>query len=123
MSDVLPGDARYHEAMVLWVLALAAMATLTAAALKLWAGVTLMTSYRVEEYLATPRARRLYWTVMLAPLVIGCSIVAMSFCSDIWWIELPAAVLCASILCSIGWKVWMRFSGRYVEYHRERQWR
>ena len=101
----------------------AAIVAMLAAALKLRAGVTLMTSYRVDEYLATPRARRLYWTVMLSPLAVGASIVALACCTGFWWVELAAAAVCAFIVGGIGWRLWMRSSGRYVAYYRDHQWR
>lgn len=90
---------------------------------QLWAGITLMTQCRVEEYLSTPHARRLYAVAAAAPLVIAAAIVTLAFCTTIWWVELAACLFAALIVFTVSWKVWMRLSGRYVEFYKPRQWR
>lgn len=94
-----------------------------AAGLKFWAATTLMCDYRVDEYVATSKARRLYWIAAAAPAVIGAAIFVLAWCTSIWWVEAAGAVLWGLILYGVARRLWVRFSGRYVEFYRQRQWR
>ncbi len=91
-------------------LCLAATA-LAAAIVRLWVGVTLMTNYKVDEYLTTPRARRLYWTGIATPFVMVGALIALASMTGIWWVTLPPCLLAAFVVWKTSWVLRMRFSG------------
>ncbi|HZZ64501.1 MAG TPA: hypothetical protein VFE17_03310 [Candidatus Baltobacteraceae bacterium] len=85
--------------------------------------LTLLHQYRVEEYLATVRARRLYWGVRIAAAGLAASIAGLGLCTRIWWVELPAILFAAFTLYINARAVFFRLSGKYIEYYRQRGWR
>ena len=95
---------------------------LAAAITRLVCGIKLMTDYRVDEYLATPRARRLWLAGMALPLVmIACIIVAAST-THVWWVELAPYFLAAFVVWKTAWAIRMRLSGKYRDFYRSMQW-
>ncbi len=64
-----------------------------------------MSRYRVEDYLAIPEARRLYWAGKLTPVVACAAIVVLSYCTHLWWLELPAWLFLAIIVGGVTWRV------------------
>lgn len=103
------------------VLLLAATA-LAAAVVRGWAGVTLMSKYKIDEYLDTTRARRLYWTGVAMPFVMVGAIVALASMTGIWWVMLPPCLLAAFVVWKTSWVLRMRFSGKYRDFYRAMQW-
>jgi hypothetical protein len=96
---------------------------LTASLLRAYAAITLMSHYRVEEYLATAASRRLYWISALAPLVTVAALLVLAFCSRLWWVEAASALFFLLVAIKTVQALRMRFSGRYVEFYRRHQWR
>jgi hypothetical protein len=83
----------------------------------------LMHKYRVHEYTAVPHARRLYWTARFASLLVGIALVSLASMTHIWWIETAAWMFFAYIIGVNIWALQLRFSGKYVEFYRARQWK
>ncbi|HEY1429171.1 MAG TPA: hypothetical protein VGF18_06330 [Candidatus Tumulicola sp.] len=100
----------------------AGVVLLACSVIRLWAGVTLMSRYRVADYIASAPARRLYWIGAAAPLVSVAAIVVLAFCSRLWWVEVPGFVLCLFVLAKTVWALRMRFTGKYVDFYRKHQW-
>jgi hypothetical protein len=106
------------------LIALFLVATALAAAIvRLWVSVRLMSNYKVEEYLSTTRARRLYWTATAMPLVSVGAIVALASMSGIWWVMLLPCLLAAFVVWKTAWVLHMRFSSKYRDFYRAIQWR
>jgi hypothetical protein len=95
---------------------------IAAVGIKSWAGFRLMYGYRPPAYLATPDARRLYRTNLVATIFIPIPIVAASYESGVWWVEAAAWLLFTFCAAKIAWAIHMRTSGKYVEYYRRHQW-
>jgi hypothetical protein len=102
---------------IVWLFVLVA-----AVAIKSWAGLRLMYGYRPSAYLATAPARRLYWTNLASTIFIPIPIVAASYESNLWWVEVAAWLLLTLCAAKIAWAIHMRTSGKYVEYYRRHQW-
>jgi Mn2+/Fe2+ NRAMP family transporter len=109
-----------HQLAIALLLAATALA---AAIVRGWAGVTLMSDYKIDEYLATPRARRLYWTGVAMPFVIVGAIVGLASMTGLWWVMLPACLLAAFVVWKTSWALHMRFSGKYRDFYRAMHWR
>ncbi|HTV93698.1 MAG TPA: hypothetical protein VMG98_13360 [Verrucomicrobiae bacterium] len=106
------------------VVALATLAAILAAAIVRFTCILkLMREYTVDEYLTTPRARRLYITGMAMIVVMVLGITFAASLSQIWWVTTAAAAFAFLVLLKTGWALWMRFSGRYREFYRQAQWR
>ncbi len=105
------------------VVFLLAVTVLVAAVVRGWGAITLMSNYSVDEYLATPRARQLYWISAVMPLIMVGAIVALASMTGIWWVTLPACLFAAFVICKTLWVLHMRFSGKYREFYRAMQWR
>ncbi len=85
-----------------------------AVSIKFWSAIRLMSRYRVEEYLAIPEARRLYWAGKLTPVAACAAIVVLSYCAHLWWLESPAWLFLAIIVGGVTWRV----SGHYAAFYR-----
>jgi hypothetical protein len=83
-------------------------------AVKAWSGVRLMSLYRRADYLSTPAARRLFAASKVTPLLMVAAILTLSYCTGLWWVEIPAWFLLAFIVCSVAWIVQGHRSGRYA---------
>jgi hypothetical protein len=95
---------------------------LTAPLLRAYAAITLMSRYRVEQYLATAASRRLYWISVLTPLVTVTALVVLAFCSRLWWVEAASALFFLLVALKTVQALRMRFSGKYVEFYRRHHW-
>lgn len=84
--------------------------------------LTLINRYRVEEYLADPHARRLYWTARVAAVTLAVALVILGICSRLWWVAVPLFLFALFAVYRNGWAVWMRLTGRHIEFYRERRW-
>lgn len=102
---------------------IAGLVLVLAVALKAWASFHLMTHYRIDDYLATAKARRFYWTAMVAPIVACLAIVALAATTRLWWLVVPAVIFLSLISARTTWAVRLRLSGAYAEYARQRRWR
>ncbi len=107
--------------IVLFVLTLAAI--FAAAIVRFNCIMKLMREYTVDEYLTSPRARRLWITSTAMIPITALGIVLLASFSHIWWVTASAAAFASLVLLKAGWVVWMRFSGRYREFYRQQQWR
>ena len=96
---------------------------LAVAIVRLVCGVKLMTDYRVDDYLASSRARRLWLVGMIAPVLMVSLIAFASYATHLWWIELPAWLLAIAVGYKTIWAVRTRLSGRYREFYKAMQWR
>jgi hypothetical protein len=96
----------------------AALALIAASILRIWATFTLMHRYRVDEYLATSQARRLYRTAQFTPLVACAAVLALAWITRIWWVEAPAAIFALVVAVKTGWAVRVRLSAAYAGYDR-----
>ncbi len=90
--------------------------------LKIWAAFTLMYDYRPADYRATAKSRRLYAMNLLASVLLPLPIVVASYASGLWWIELPAWLLFGFAASKVAWAIWMRASGKHLDYYRRHQW-
>jgi hypothetical protein len=87
--------------MTAWTIIGAAVAVLVAAvSIKFWSTVRLTSRYRPEEYMASAEARRLFLLGKITPVIACVAIVTLSFCTRLWWVELPACILLAIV--SVG---------------------
>jgi hypothetical protein len=96
---------------------------LGAAIVRGWTSITLMSNYKVDDYLTVPRARRLYWAGTVAPFVIVGALVALASMTGTWWVMLPVCLLATYVIVKTAWVLHMRFSGKYRDFYRAMQWR
>ncbi len=61
--------------------------------------IALLEKYPNSDY-QSPAAQRLYFLDKTTPIIACAAIVTLSYCTGLWWIELPAWLLLACI--SIG---------------------
>jgi hypothetical protein len=94
-----------------------------AAGIAAYSKLTLMHKYRVDEYTTVPHARRLYWSARAASLLVGIALISLAWLTKIWWVSTAAWVFFAYIFGINAWALHMRFSGKYVEFYRVRQWK
>ena len=89
---------------MLAVVAVAVAALIAAMAAKFWASIQLLNRFTPAEYLSVPEARRLYVVCRVSP-VVGClSLVTLSFCTGLLWIELPALLFFTIIAVGVLWR-------------------
>jgi hypothetical protein len=100
----------------------AAVVLIGAVSLRAWAAISLMTHYSVDDYLATPTARRLYWTSAAAPVVSVLAIFVLATCTKIWWVEVAAGVFGIIVFIKTIYVVRLRVTGRYKAFYRASQW-
>lgn len=93
------------------------------AAVAAYAKLTLINRYRFEEYVTDPRARRLYWTARVAATTLAAALIVLGICSRLWWVAVPLFSFAMFALYRNAWATWMRFTGRHVQFYRERGWR
>ena len=106
------------------MIAISAFAVLiTAAALKFRVSSQLLYHYRVDAYLSTSKSRLLYALHLLTPLVMGVSLLILSYCTTLLWVEIPAWILLALIIWHCGRAAYIRLSGRYGEYYKRHRWK
>jgi len=95
---------------------------LVAAALRLWAALTLLHTYRVEFYLSDPSARKLWITATVTLPTIGFGIALCSLAPGIWWVGLAGCSVFAFTIYKCAWIVYMRRTGKYRDFYRRMQW-
>jgi hypothetical protein len=100
----------------MWAIMVVTLAILIASvSIKFWSTVRLTSRYRVEDYLATEEARRLFLMGKITPVVACLAIVTLSFLTRLWWVELPACLLTGIITVGVA-RIVVR---RYAEFHRK----
>jgi hypothetical protein len=99
-----------------WLIIGAALVVLIAAvSIKFWSTVRLTSRYRAEQYMAAAEARRLFLLGKITPVLACVAIVALSFFTRLWWVELPACLMLVVITIGVG-RIVVR---RYAEFHRK----
>ena len=93
------------------------VALLTAVGIRVYCGFTLMYQYKPDDYLATPRARRMWYAAQLMAPVATIPLVVASTIPQIWWVTMWACIFAALVCYKTGWVMLIRFSGRYRAFY------
>ena len=93
------------------------VAFLTAVGIRVYCGFTLMYKYKPDDYLATPRARRMWYAAQLMAPVATIPLIVAATIPQIWWVTMWVCILAVLICCKTAWVMWMRFSGRYRAFY------
>jgi hypothetical protein len=92
----------------------AAAALMLATGVKLWASLTLLHRYRAEDYVNSSESRRIYAAHIGMPVVMGSAILVLSYCTGLWWVEVPAWLILALTIWKFARALYVRLSGRYA---------
>lgn len=95
---------------------------LALAPIRLWAALRLMTHFKTGEYTSNPIARRLYIFHMSSGVLVGALVLALTYLSAIWWVEVAGWLFFILVAYRIGQKVRMRLNGSYREFYKSMQW-
>jgi hypothetical protein len=79
----------------------AVVTLIVSVSLKGWAGVSLMRLHRPENYMTSPAARRLFLLGKITPLTACAAMVALAYCSRLWWLVVPAWLFFGVIVIGI----------------------
>lgn len=80
---------------------IALVVLVTSVSLKGWSGVRLMVLYRPESYMTERHARHLFLLGKITPLTACSAIVALAYCSHLWWLVVPAWVFLGVIATGV----------------------
>jgi hypothetical protein len=82
--------------------------------------LTLLNTYHFRDYLASPRARRLYWGTRIAALGLGIAIANFGIATRIWFFALPLCLFGAFTVFVNARATYIRCFGNYEQFYRDR---
>lgn len=86
-------------------LVLAIAVLLASVYIKGWAAFRLMNRYPSNEYRTSEDYRRLFWIGKITPLAACAAIVALAYCTGLWWVIAPAWLFLGIILWGVIWRI------------------